>query len=59
MDAYWWAFVGLVGMLTEYLNTYSKGLNAKQTEFAVHKYCSHHKIGAGIFSSVDMPENSK
>ena len=34
------------GRLTEYLNIYSKGLNVKQTEFAIHKYCSHPKIGA-------------
>lgn len=25
-----------------------KGLSQKQVEYAVKKYCSHHKVGAGI-----------
>ena len=47
-----------IGQLTEYLNIYSKGLNAKQAEFAVQKYHSHRRIGEGIFPNVDIPDNS-
>jgi hypothetical protein len=36
---------------------YSKGLNARQAEFAVQKYCSHRRIGAAIMMNVDMLNN--
>jgi hypothetical protein len=34
-----------------------KGLNAKQAEFAVRKYRSHHWVGAGIMMSMEMLVN--
>ncbi len=47
-----------IGRLKEYLNIYSKGLNAKQAEFAVQKYRSHRRLGASIIPSVDMADNN-
>jgi hypothetical protein len=44
MDTYWWA--SCVHFSNSMLNVcYSKGLDAHQTAFAVHKYKSHHHVG--------------
>jgi len=43
-----------------YLNTdfwFSKGLNAKQAEFAVKKYRSHHQCGPSIMMSLGVLDN--
>ena len=35
-----------------------KGINAKQAEYAVNKYCSYHKIGTGIFMDLSITNSS-
>ncbi|KAG2336429.1 hypothetical protein BDR05DRAFT_1063645 [Suillus weaverae] len=36
-----------------YMDAYRKGLDAKQAEYAVKKYHSHRKVGAGILAEMD------
>ncbi|KAG2043995.1 hypothetical protein BDR03DRAFT_343771 [Suillus americanus] len=40
-----------------YMDAYRKGLNAKQAEYAVKKYCSHRKVGAGIMMDMAILNN--
>ncbi|KAG2744647.1 hypothetical protein P692DRAFT_20850118 [Suillus brevipes Sb2] len=40
-----------------YMDTHRKGLNAKQAEYAVKKYCSHCKVGAGIMMDMAILNN--
>lgn len=36
------------------IEIYRKGLNARQAEYAVKKYRSHRKVGAGIMMDVNI-----
>ncbi|KAG2093316.1 uncharacterized protein F5147DRAFT_657455 [Suillus discolor] len=40
-----------------YMDAYRKGLNAKQAEYAVKKYRSHRKVGAGIMMDMAILNN--
>jgi len=52
MDVYWWVFrfsisdpVQISDFTLHHATCHSKGLNPRQTAFAVHKYKSHHYVG--------------
>ncbi|KAF8578546.1 hypothetical protein K439DRAFT_1648756 [Ramaria rubella] len=40
-----------------YTDAYRKGLNAKQAEYAVKKYCSHCSVGPSIMMSLGIMDN--
>ncbi|KIJ27974.1 hypothetical protein M422DRAFT_270825 [Sphaerobolus stellatus SS14] len=40
-----------------YMDAYRKGLNAKQAEFAVKKFCSHRAVGREVMMSLGIMEN--
>ena len=47
-----WAFSFL-----EYKIAKDEGLDAKQAEFAVKKYCSHHHVGPAVMMSLGIIDN--
>jgi hypothetical protein len=44
-------------MLTR-IHLFSKGLTAKQVEYAVTKYCSNRRVGPSIMMSLAMLDNA-
>jgi len=57
MDAYRYILVLFYIYLTHCIVFVRKGLDAKQAEYAVKKYCSHHKIGARIMMNLSIMDN--
>jgi hypothetical protein len=57
MDTYRYILTLFYTSLTYHVVFIRKGLDAKQAEYAVKKYRSHHKIGAGIMMTLNIMDN--
>ncbi|KAI6109369.1 hypothetical protein EDD16DRAFT_1487130, partial [Pisolithus croceorrhizus] len=43
---------------SQFMDTYSKGLNGQQATWAVKKYCGHRVLPASILLEFDTPSDS-